>query len=131
MSLSLAGRRAACAVRHDARVPHPLIPAGLPGGRLVAVFGAIAVAAWVGAVIALAVRRKSREAAWAGSLLLLAAIAGLLGPREPGWHVVLIGATAGIALRNATLCDGPARWLTAAGLAAWIAAIVKARLLFG
>jgi uncharacterized membrane protein HdeD (DUF308 family) len=118
-------------VRHDALVPHPLVPAGLPGGRLVAVLGAVAVLAWIAAVVVLLRGRKRREAAWAGSLLGLAAVAGLLGAREPGWHVVLIGTTAGIALRNVTLCDGAARWMTAVGLLAWCGAIVKARLLFG
>ena len=93
--------------------------------------GATAVAAWLGAVVVLGAKKRGREAAWAGSLLALAAVAGALGAREPGWHVVLIGMTAGIALRNATLCSGAARWLTAAGLVAWVAAIARARLLFG
>lgn len=108
----------------------PVLPSGESSGRLVAALGGIAVASWLVAAVVLASRRKPRDAAWGASLLALAAVAGLLGMGQPGWHVVLIGMTAGIALRNAVMTPGSARWLTFAGLAAWIAAIAAARWMF-
>lgn len=103
-------------------------------GPELAVIGAIggaAILAWLAALVVQARRRKGGEAAWAASLPLLAGVAGLLGMIEPSWHVVLTGLVAGVALRNAALTAGTTRWLTAAGLLAWIAAIVRARMVFG
>lgn len=125
-------------VLHDRLVLTPLIPAGDPAGRAVLVLGVVAMIAWLAALVLVAVSRsnegrrtRSRDLAWAASLLGLGCVAGALGAGQPGWHVILIGVTAGVALRNAALCAGAARFLTLLGLLAWVLAIARARLLFG
>lgn len=117
-------------MRHDGAVSIPSLPEP-EGIRAIAILGSVAMLCWLAASVAVALRRRDRELAWSVSLVALSALTAVLGRGRPGWHVVLAGITCAVGLRNAVLQRGAARWLTIAGLVAWIATVVRARMLFG
>jgi hypothetical protein len=97
----------------------------------IAVLGSVALLCWLSAAVVLGARKQSRELAWSVALVTLGILTSVLGHGRPGWHVLMTGVTAALALRNAVLQPGPPRWLDAAGLAAWLLAVLRARMLFG
>jgi hypothetical protein len=107
----------------------PTLPAEGPV-RVVAILGSVALAAFLAGASVLAVRREGREARWAFALVVLGVVAGILGRAGAGWHAVATALVVSLALRNITCTHGAARWLTAAGLATWVAVMMLARRLF-
>lgn len=88
--------------------------------RLIAVFGSVAIAAWLVSAL-VSWRAKARtDALWAVAVLVLVGATMIAGRLDAGVHGFVQLLTVAVAARNVTVFRGPPRWLTLAGVVAWL-----------
>ena len=107
----------------------PSLPA--PGAlRVLVVAASLSLLLFVAALVVVLRRGERQAAGWAAGSLGASLLAFVLGRLVPVAHPVAAALTVVVAARNTARFRGAARVLQAIGLAAWLVAVVAARVVF-
>lgn len=99
--------------------------------RLIAILGTLAMLAWLVCAVISARRKRADEAWWSLLVLACSVLTMIAGRLDGAVHAVVQLLTVGIAARNARSFFGLPRWLTIAGILAWMTSAVIAMRHFG